>query len=268
MKLSDFNIKRFGQGIPMIILHGYEIDQVAMIASLEPLMGNRSIERIYMDLPGMGMSQHYESIKNADDMIGELISLVSHLVGDQAFIIAGLSYGGYLARGIVRHFRQQIKGILLIVPVVDPDFKNRRLPAHEVLYEETAFIKKLSPEVLQEARELSVVITEKGMARKAKEIFPAIERGDQIFLERYQKEGYKASYDVDEFNHTIMSPVCVIAGKQDSVVGFMDQYDLSLQYKYSHFAALNEAGHDLNYEQEAVFNQLVISWLDQVLRSR
>lgn len=284
VSISDFNVQRIGEGTPLIFLHGYMLDHTCMKATFEPLFSGQSqhvsytssnsihaglsVERIYLDLPGMGASQNYQHIQNADDMIEALVQLITTLVGDKPFLLAGMSYGGYLARGVLRRFRLQVRGLLLFVPVVFPLHADRTLPAHEVLFEDTSFTQGLTVEQRATLREMNVVITERIFLRGAFEFDAAIARGDQGFLERFQAQGYEATYSVDDANGDFMAPVMILAGKQDSVVGYQDQYLLAQQFRHSTFVALDCAGHGLHLEQESLFSALVTQWLTSVDRAQ
>jgi hypothetical protein len=62
---------------------------------------------------------------------------------------------GYLARGVVNRRRAQIDGLLLIVPVIEPDGK-KDPPKHQVLREDAEFLAALAPNE-QVLREIAVV---------------------------------------------------------------------------------------------------------------
>ncbi|WP_339222840.1 alpha/beta hydrolase [Paenibacillus sp. FSL H8-0332] len=52
-----FNFEEAGAGKPILILHGNGPDHRMMRACMEPLFsGQKDYRRIYIDLPGMGLS--------------------------------------------------------------------------------------------------------------------------------------------------------------------------------------------------------------------
>ena len=66
-----------GNGIPIIMLHGYSCDNKLMQGAFEPIfkeIGENKFQRIYLDLPGMGITKTTGKIKNADDMLGVLLN--------------------------------------------------------------------------------------------------------------------------------------------------------------------------------------------------
>lgn len=264
MHITDFNIKTIGDGTPIIMLHGFQLDQVSLIAACEPLLEGSNTKRVYLDLPGMGMNQKTEGITNADEMIAALIKLIQEIIGDQPFYLLGMSYGGYLARGISKNMNNQCLGMFLLVPVVYPKFTDRIIPRHEVVYEDYAYTQTLEPEMLDALRQGNVVITKSIVERQAIEIDQAVERGNATFLETYQQNGYQASFNVDEHAENCDIPIWIVAGKQDSIVGFEDQFNMSKLYKRASYFLVDGAGHGLHYEKEISFNQLFKLWISQM----
>jgi uncharacterized protein YndB with AHSA1/START domain len=90
------------------------------------------------------------------------------------------------------------------------------------------------------------------------------ERANRPFLEKLRQEGYSFSFDPDDLPHTFESPTLIIAGRQDSGVGYWRAAQLIPAYPRATFAVLDRAGHGLNLEQEAIFNQLSNDWLNRI----
>jgi pimeloyl-ACP methyl ester carboxylesterase len=56
-------------------------------------------------------------------------------------------------------------------------------------------------------------------------------------------------------------PTLIIAAKQDTEVGYKDQFDLMRIYPNSTYCAIERAGHNLQIEQPELFENTVRSWL-------
>lgn len=56
-------------------------------------------------------------------------------------------------------------------------------------------------------------------------------------------------------------PCIFITGKQDTEVGFKDQFDLLKNFPKATYCAINAAGHNLQIEQPEMFRSIVKSWL-------
>lgn len=264
MRKTDFNLKSIGTGVPIIMLHGFHLDQTSLIAACEPILSDKPFRRIYFDLPGMGLNNNIEGINTADDMINSVIEVIQNTIGDESFCIVGMSYGGYLARAIAHLLKDKCNGLFLFVPVIYPLYNDRTLPAHEVVYEEIQFTKDLDIATLNNLREMNVAITRRIVERQALEIDEAVARGNETFLEHYQVNGYKASFDVDENCECFYKPVMILAGKQDSVVGYEDPFKLSQKYKRASYGVIDGAGHGLHLEKEEAFSAYFRVWLSEI----
>jgi pimeloyl-ACP methyl ester carboxylesterase len=98
-----------------------------MKGCMEPVFQGRSDKwmRIYFDLPGMGNTKGADWIANSDDMYRFVLALIDEIIPHESFLIVGESYGGYLARAVVRERPAVVDGMLLIGPLVVADDKRR-----------------------------------------------------------------------------------------------------------------------------------------------
>jgi pimeloyl-ACP methyl ester carboxylesterase len=106
-----------GEGTPVVILHGLGVDRAIMKGFLEPVFHNMNgYKRIYLDLPVMGESIAGDSLKSSDDMLKIVIYFIDKVIPNIDFLVVGLSYGGYLARGIANRRPDDVKGMRLVCP--------------------------------------------------------------------------------------------------------------------------------------------------------
>lgn len=259
-----------GEGFPLIALHGYCLDHHVMTGCLEPIFAGRpGYRRIYPDLPGHGLSQGFSLPANADAMLDQLLAFIDQQLPDgQPFLLAGNSYGGYLARGIVHRRPAQVAGLLLICPVVYPTRADRHLRPHRVIYRDPGFVQGLSPETRALLDGMAVVQDRYCWERTQNEFMRADNPADQAFLARYQETGYGFSFPVDQLPEPFDKPSLFLAGLQDAVVGHSDLFTLTDSYPRASLAALDRAGHALQIEQSRIFAALVGEWLDRVEESR
>ena len=146
-----------GSGRPLFMLHGRPSDHRLMLHTMEPLFASRSgWRRIYPDLPGLGRTRGADWITNQDHMLDIVLEFVDAIAPGERFVIAGLSYGGLLARGVVYRRSKLIDGLLLIVPRVETDKAKQNYPAPQVLAEDAEFLSALAPDE-QDIRNLLVV---------------------------------------------------------------------------------------------------------------
>ena len=264
-KVRDITMyyEQAGAGRPLLLLHGKPLDHRSMANDMEPLFADRSgWRRLYPDLPGMGKTRAADWITHQDQMLDLLIDFIDAVVPGERLVVAGASYGGYLARGLVHHCGSRIDGLLLNVPLVEAEAAKRRLPQPRVVHEDPAFLAALAPDE-QDLREFIVAQSMDLLAEFRRSILPAFEIADHAFLQRF--EGQPAfSFDVDTLPAPFPAPALFLTGRHDSWCGYEDAYRLLDSYPRASFAVLDRAGHSLATEQKTLFRALVSEWLDRV----
>jgi pimeloyl-ACP methyl ester carboxylesterase len=254
--------KVIGEGYPIVMLHGWTLDHQVMLHTMEPLFEKRSgWKRIYIDLPGMGRSESQQSIENSDDMLKAVLRHLDELLLGQPFIICGNSYGGYIARGIVHSRRDNIRGLLLLAPMIIPKFEDRVVPQKTVLKRDVNLISSLSSEDADEFCSMGVLQGLTEWERFRNEILLPSKRTNYEFLNRILQNGYGFTF---ETSSKLEYPTLIITGRQDHIVGYQDAWRLIENYPRATFAVLDMAGHNLQIEQTDLFNALVHNWLDKL----
>ncbi|TMD69519.1 MAG: alpha/beta hydrolase, partial [Chloroflexi bacterium] len=102
--LGDLAIfyETYGTGRPIVMLPGRPSDHHIMERFMEPLFTQRDgWLRIYPDLPGTGLTPSVDRLATHDQMLDVVLAFIDTVIPGQRFVLAGLSYGGYLARGVV-----------------------------------------------------------------------------------------------------------------------------------------------------------------------
>jgi len=189
----------YGSGIPVLALHGFGLDHRVMTGCLEPVFtGRPGYQRIYPDLPGMGRTPPAAGDRpaNADEMLDLLLAFVDRTIRGP-FLLAGNSYGGYLARGLVRRRPEQVAGLLLICPVVFPKKARRTVPAHRVLYQDRELLSTLTEKEAADFQQYAVVQSRYTWERMKSDVLSGQALADEAFLSRYGERGYGFSFDVD-----------------------------------------------------------------------
>lgn len=258
---SSLFYESVGQGIPILMLHGYAVDHRILKGCMEPLFASHRelrARRIYLDLPGMGQSSASNQVRCADDMLKLLCGFVDEVIGSQPFLVVGESYGGYLARGLFHQYSQHIQAALLLCPCIIPDAQKRTLPDFAVLEsthptDDTGFCTT------------AVIQTEETWTRYQDEVMSGLQAGDQEFLLRFQQDGYGFSFDVDTPAQPYPFPTLFLTGRQDDCVGYVDAWTIQCHYQHASFVTLDRAGHNLQIDQPMWFERLVGDWLAGVL---
>lgn len=268
MKCEQENItlhyETFGEGIPIIMLHGWPIDHRVMLAALEPIFEQRAgWKRVYVDLPGMGKSPGMDWINNQDQVLEIVSAFVEKVVGEERFAVAGFSYGGYLGRGLVLRKPQAMLGLLLIASLIQADETDQDLPSPTTLVEDPALLAELSPELAEAFRGLAVVQSRELLDAMRTYSIPARKIADYKFLDRL-RQNYAYSFDVDDLPEPFGGPTLMVMGRQDAICGYRDAFQILENYPRGSLLVLDRAGHGLMVEQRTLFEAAVNEWLDRV----
>lgn len=109
-------VRILGTGPPVVLLPWFGLDQAVMAAAFEPVFAATSGWcRIYVDLPGTGQSPAIEP--RCDAVLETVLETVGPITR-APFLVAGCSYGGYLAAGLARRAPAQVAGLLMVCPGV------------------------------------------------------------------------------------------------------------------------------------------------------
>ncbi|MEI4804567.1 alpha/beta fold hydrolase [Bacillus sp. NPDC077411] len=263
-KVRQANIyyEDIGDGIPIVMIHGYSYDHRLMSGCMEPIFTERDKwRRIYIDLPGMGLTKKYNEINCSDEMLNAVLDFIQAVLPNQEYLIAGESYGGYLARGIIEKQKERILGAAFICPVIIPLNENRKVEKHIILKTDNEFIGSLSKEDLEDFSTNHVVLDEYNWLRYKNEILAGCKVANEEFLNKV-KNNFEFSFKVDQSDFD--KPSVFLLGRQDSSVGYKDTLNIINKYSRGTFAVLDTAGHDLQIEQPQIFNTLINEWLDRV----
>ncbi len=257
MKYSIIDYEIVGEGTPVLIVHGWGIDRTTMQAAFEPVFSELGgYKRFYIDLPGMGRSEHGD-VRNSDDILSLLHGFAVDVIGE-SFILVGQSYGGLLARGFVNQYSDLVKKLILLVPCIIPGVRQGRVEQLQVMERDDELLSSLSKEDYESFTLMNVVLTRPVWERYKKYLMPALARADWAYLNSDLEGSF--SYTVDEME-PVSIPTLIIAAKQDTEVGYKDQFDLMKIYPNSTYCAVEKAGHNLQIEQPEVFDSILRSWL-------
>jgi pimeloyl-ACP methyl ester carboxylesterase len=263
-----FHYQAYGEGMPVVLIHGWGYDHHLMAGCMEPIFEKRAgYMRIYPDLPGMGYTKGSPGLKNADQFLDSIIQFIEKVAPGQHFLVAGQSFGGYLARGIAYKLSERLEGVFLLCPVVIPDRQLRDLPPYQLMKEDKSLESTLKPEELKEYLSQIIVQNPRTLERFRSDMEPGIRLYDAAFADPLQKCCYGYSFDIDEPSKHFNRPSLILTARQDTQVGYRDALWIIDNYPRGTFAVIDEAGHGLPIEKEDIFNCMVNEWLDRVEES-
>jgi pimeloyl-ACP methyl ester carboxylesterase len=253
-----------GEGIPVLIFHGATLDHRHMMESLEPVFAERpGWRRIYVDLPGHGQSPPRDSIRTQDDLLSAVMDFATDILGDARFAIAGESRGSYVAQGMIHLNPAPVIGAALIVPGGSPSADPDRLPPHQVFVTDPDLWVEMSLDERKWMGGFHVVQNSAILKKMRRTKHPARALCDQDQADRvnanfdfsFHRLGERTDFD---------GPSVIIAGRQDSLSGYLDAMDLVAGFSRASLAVLDTAGHGVAWERPELFNALVVDWLQRM----
>lgn len=261
-----------GEGMPVLTIHGWSPDHRLMSGCLEPVFEKieRPYKRIYFDLPGMGRTPGPRWIDGSDRMLEVVLGLVDALTPNERFLLAGESFGGYLARGVVARRPEMVEGVLLICPLARPydvtpaGIDKGDVPEPTVLESDPILLASLTDSERERFVELAVRQNSRTIERYRQEILPALEIADTDFLENCLGSNTPFALAIDDPARPFPGPSLILTGRQDCATGYRDIWKFLECYPRAAFAVLDGAGHNLQIEQDVLFTALVTEWLERV----
>ncbi|KAL6240153.1 hypothetical protein BDW75DRAFT_197107 [Aspergillus navahoensis] len=268
---SILSAHEIGQGLPVLIIHGWQMDGRVEELDFEPIFSKTpGLCRIYVDLPGMGTTPA-NNVKDLDEIYRRLVHFIDSRLGRSRFLVAGSSCGGYLARAIAQKYIEQVDGLLLRVPLIEPEDSKRDLDAFEPLVANEQLMSRMSAEdrtLLGNVLVQTPAYVRSLKAKYEEVILPAEKAADKAILDpiRADPQRYQLSFPFDSGGAKFLAPTLVVCGRQDDVVGYRDSLRLLELYPRSTFAVLDRGTHSLPVHgaETSVFEALVRDWIVRV----
>lgn len=260
---SEIYYEVYGEGIPFLSIHGWGINHHIMSGCLEPVLRDsmHEIKRIYIDLPGMGKSKAGSNIKCSDEMLDVILEFIDQVIPNQRFILAGESYGGYLSRGLIQKRSEHILGALFLCPLVNPGYRQGNVSTLQVIERDSEFMESIDKDEREYFENMNIVQNKRTWELYKRDIVDVM-NNDYHFLNEVLDGAF--TYDVDKLEKPFNKPSLILVGRQDTEVGYKDQFMLLDNYPRASYVVLDKAGHNLQIDQEELFGGIVKEWIDRV----
>jgi len=202
-----------------------------------------------------------ENVKTADDVLDILLKLIDTLIPGQDFLLAGESWGGALCRGILEYQKDKVLGLCLLCPV-SISGGEKTLPERIILEKDEEFLGSLPQKDRDYFTSLSVVQTKKYWRLFKRDIYPALLNINKRYLASVLTGEYAQDIYTQPLEYS--RPVLLLTGRQDNAVGYKDQMSYFMDFPRASLVVLDKAGHNLQIEQEKLFQALLGEWLERV----
>jgi len=125
IKISGFDLafERRGQGLPLVLIHGYPFDHTIW-EKVTPLL-EKDFDLILPDMRGFGQSGTVVKTYTMADLASDIARLLDHLKVEEAFV-TGHSMGGYEALAFARAYPQRLAGLGMISSQILADPPDRK----------------------------------------------------------------------------------------------------------------------------------------------
>jgi pimeloyl-ACP methyl ester carboxylesterase len=240
-----------GAGTPVVVLHGAGVDHREPEACFEPVLaGVDGWRRVYPDLPGMGRTPASDRLRSAADVLAVLTEFVDDVTGGGRYLLVGHSAGAYFARAAADRAPERVAGLALVCPLLAG---TRDVPEHRV-------VETVGEIGDGEFRSYFVVHTPAMLDRYQRYVVPGAALADHAALERIAER-----WELEDGGGPgFAGPTLLVAGRQDSTVGYAATVDLADDYPGSTLAVVDGAGHALPHERPHLLGALVRDWLARV----
>ncbi|MGA0123212.1 MAG: alpha/beta hydrolase, partial [Gaiellales bacterium] len=208
-----------GSGRPLLLVHGWSADHRYLCADLDPVLDRRGgWRRVAFDLPGHGETPAPDWLGTQAQML-ELVAAVGQRAFDDApYAVAGNSYGGYLALGLLRTHPERLLGAALLVPDVPGDDNTRDVADPVVIHPDPAVFDDLADDETWIPAALPA--PERRMLDEIRTWdMPAYRACDRAFLTRLDR-AYPHRGPAADGSRPFPAPSLLVAGRQDGTVGW------------------------------------------------
>ena len=245
-----------GDDPPVVCLSAFGTTRSVTAAAFGPALHGSGLRTLYVDLPGHGDSPA-TAAPTAEHVIATVRAFLDEHAG-QGALLAGWSYGAYLAAAVARRWPETVRGLLLVCPGIRT--RDRDLPPASDDAEPAGWLDGVDPEYADHLR-VALGSRDPDVAQHVSELLVGGTGGDEEYQDLLQANGLAPDDEAATTGYA--GPVTVVAGRQDRVVGYADQYRRMALYPRGTYAVLDGAGHYLPFEQPALLRVLAQEWVDR-----
>ncbi|MEH0928891.1 alpha/beta fold hydrolase [Micromonospora sp. CPCC 205558] len=246
-----------GTAPEVVCLPMFGMTRAATAAAFGPALAGAGLRETYLDLPGHGDTPA-NCPPTSQAVLDTVCGWLDHHV-DAPVLLAGGSYGAYLASGIARRRPELVRGLLLVCPGVTIARDSRDLPADPPSEAPEGWL-DAAPIALHAHLDAALGHRTPTVVATVLAALNSGGPGDATFQEKLQTG---LDYALPDENADVVfdGPVTVITGRQDRIVGYADQFRAMRRYPRGTFTVIDAAGHYLPYEQPSLLRSLTQDWL-------
>lgn len=238
-----------GEGLPVVLLHGFCETKELWDGFLEPL--SKICRVILMDLPGFGENQELEGPITIADM-AEMVYATITQMGIEHCMLIGHSMGGYVALAFTEKFPSRVKGLGLFHSTAYSDSIEKKQARDKTIefierYGTEEFVEEFVPPLFFEGRRKDF----KDEIRRIVEMGKKAPKGSVIESIRAMRDRKDRSKVLEK----CQCPILFIVGKNDIAIPFQGSQGQYSMPSYSTIHILNNTGHMgmIEWKEETLF---------------
>ncbi len=248
--------ERTGQGIPLVFVHAFPLSR-KMWDGVKPAV-SKNFQFFSVDLPGFGETPLSSNTVTMEFMAQEIIATLDAIGVKDKFVATGVSMGGYVLFQLARLFPDRLRGLVFVSTRSAPDTpegRKKRFQTIEMVEKSGTgpLSEKMIPQLFGKTSlgaKLPIVEDVKGWIQKASpEVVCAALRG---MAERPDSTDLLGKINV---------PTLVLSGTEDIFIKTTEMEAMAKAIPKSEFHAVEQAGHLLPNEKQAVFTDLFLHFL-------
>ena len=222
---------RFGKGAPLILLHGFPLDNRIWIR-VRPLLEDQ-FEVILPNLRGFGNSHAKKNGNSTFDMAQDIVELMDALKIKKG-IIAGHSMGGYVTLAFADAYPERLLGLGLISTQSLADNSEKKASR----YQTATQVEGLGMEVLAESMS-DKLVTDQELRKITSEIILSQNKSGSV-------EALKALAERPDLSlvlKDLQCPTAIIHGNADSLIPVERAEEMHNACSFSSLTILDRTGH-------------------------
>ena len=237
------NYKVFGEGRPLLVLHGWSSSSDKWQKIGETLIG-KNLKIIIPDLPGFGKSQTPQSAWSLDNYV-QWVQEFSESVSDlkNGFLLLGHSFGGAIAAKFAIQYNQKVEKLFLVSAAC----VREKIETKSMLARGAKLVKLLS------------FIPGYELFRKDFYKF-ILKRSDYVYVSGVMKETYLKviSEDLSPKLFFIKTPTVIIWGDKDTYTPIEQAYFINKKVENSKLVMIEGAGHAIQINHPEILAEKIL----------
>jgi pimeloyl-ACP methyl ester carboxylesterase len=248
-----------GTGPAVLLLHGYPFDRSMWNGQIE-ILAHHGFRAIAPDLPGLGETKSSTEITTMEEIARCACALLDELKIDDA-VVCGLSMGGYVAFEFAHLFPGRVRALVLAGTRAPADNEQEKAGREQQVV--TMLRAGMTPISVATLPKLLAPRTLADKPNVVKRVREMITQSDPKGAAAAQR-GMAARRDYSGELAEISVPTLIIVGREDPIRPVTDAEFMYRGIRNSRLEIIEEAAHMTNMEQAEVFNDALLTVLEQL----